>query len=70
MFLPAGVPKEVVSKLNTEIVKAVKSPDVREFITNEGGDPVGSSPDELAKYFRREIDKYAKVIKSGNITAE
>jgi tripartite-type tricarboxylate transporter receptor subunit TctC len=70
MFLPAGVPKEVVSKLNTEIVKAVKSPDVREFITKEGGDPVGSSPDELAKYFRREIDKYAKVIKSGNITAE
>ncbi|MGZ5089873.1 MAG: tripartite tricarboxylate transporter substrate binding protein [Burkholderiales bacterium] len=70
MFLPAGTPKEVVSKLNSEIVKALKSPDVREFITKEGGDPVGSSPEELAKYFKREIDKYAKVIKSGNITAE
>jgi hypothetical protein len=43
---------------------------VRDFITKEGGDPVGSSPDELNKYFRREIDKYAKVIKAGNITAE
>jgi tripartite-type tricarboxylate transporter receptor subunit TctC len=70
MFLPAGAPKEVVSKLNSEIVKALKSPDVREFITKEGGDPVGSSPDELAKYFKREVDKYAKVIKAGNITAE
>ncbi|MDB5923097.1 MAG: hypothetical protein JWN13_2033 [Betaproteobacteria bacterium] len=70
MFLPAGAPKEVVSKLNSEIVKALKSPDVRDFITKEGGDPVGSSPDELAKYFKREVDKYAKVIKAGNITAE
>jgi tripartite-type tricarboxylate transporter receptor subunit TctC len=70
MFLPAGTPKEVVSKLNSEIVKALKSPDVREFITKEGGDPVGSSPDDLAKYFKREVDKYAKVIKAGNITAE
>lgn len=70
IFLPAGTPKEIVTKLNGEIVRALKSPDVREFITKEGGDPVGSSPDDLAKYFRREIEKYAKVIKSGNITAE
>lgn len=70
MFLPAGTPKEVVMKLNSEIIKALNSPDVREFITREGGDPVGSSPEELTKYFRREIDKYAKVIKAGNITAE
>jgi tripartite-type tricarboxylate transporter receptor subunit TctC len=70
IFLPAGTPKEVVSKLNAEIVKALKSPDIREFITKEGGDPVGSSPEELTKYFKREIDKYAKVIKAGNITAE
>jgi tripartite-type tricarboxylate transporter receptor subunit TctC len=70
MFLPAGTPREVVMKLNSEIIKALNSPDVREFITREGGDPVGSSPEELTKYFRREIDKYAKVIKAGNITAE
>jgi tripartite-type tricarboxylate transporter receptor subunit TctC len=70
MFLPAGTPREIVTKLNAEIVKALKAPDVRDFITREGGDPVGSSPEDLAKYFRREIDKYAKVIKAGNITAE
>ena len=70
MFLPAGTPKEIVAKLNAEIVKGIKAPDVREFITKEGGDPVGSSPEELAKYFRQEIDKYAKIIKAGNITAE
>jgi tripartite-type tricarboxylate transporter receptor subunit TctC len=70
MFMPAGTPREVVMKLNAEIIKALNSPDVREFITREGGDPVGSSPDELTKYFKLEIDKYAKVIKAGNITAE
>jgi tripartite-type tricarboxylate transporter receptor subunit TctC len=70
MFLPAGTPKEIVAKLNAEIVKGIKAPDVSEFITKEGGDPVGSSPDELSAYFKREIDKYAKIIKAGNISAE
>ena len=70
MFLPAGTPKETLARLHSEIVKALKSPDVHAFITKEGGDPVGSAPEDLAKYFRREIDKYAKVIKAGNITAE
>ena len=70
MFLPAGTPKEIVSKLNAEILKALKAPDLREFITKEGGDLVGSSPEELAKYFQREVAKYAKLIKAGNITVQ
>lgn len=70
MFLPAGTPREITAKLNAEIIKALKSPDVNDFIVREGGDPVGSSPDELAQLFKREIDKYAKIIKAGNISAE
>ena len=70
MFLPAGTPREIVTKLNAEIVKALIAPDVHDFITKEGGDPVGSTPEDLAKYFRREVEKYAKIIKAGNITAE
>ena len=70
MFFPAGTPKEIVTKLNAEIVKALNAPDLREFIIKEGGDPVGSTPEELAAYFKREVDKYAKIIKAGNITAD
>ena len=70
MFLPAGTPKDIAAKLNAEILKALKSPDIRDFIVKEGGDPVGSTPEELAAYFKREVDKYAKIIKAGNITAE
>ena len=70
MFFPAGTPKEIVAKLNAEILKALKAPDLRDFIVKEGGDPVGSTPEELAAYFKREVDKYAKIIKAGNITAD
>lgn len=70
MFFPAGTPKEIVAKLNAEIIKALKSSDVRDFIIKDGGDPVGSTPDELAAYFKREVAKYAKIIKAGNITVD
>jgi tripartite-type tricarboxylate transporter receptor subunit TctC len=70
MFFPAGTPRDMVVKLNGEILKALKAPDVRDFIVKEGGDPVGSSPEQLATYLKREVDKYAKVIKAGNIQPE
>jgi tripartite-type tricarboxylate transporter receptor subunit TctC len=70
MFFPAGTPKEIVSKLNAEILKGLKASDVHGFIVKEGGDPVGSTPEELAAYFKREVDKYAKIIKAGNITVD
>jgi len=70
MFFPAGTPKEIVAKLNAEILKALKAPDLRDFIVKEGGDPVGSTPEELAAYFKREVEKYARIIKAGNITAD
>lgn len=70
MFFPAGTPREIVMKMNAEIIKALKSQDVRGFIIKEGGDPVGSTPEQLAAYFKREIDKYGKVIRVGNIKPE
>jgi tripartite-type tricarboxylate transporter receptor subunit TctC len=70
MFFPKGTSRDIVTKLNAEIIKALKAPDVNEFIRKEGGDPVGSTPEELAAYFKREVDKYAKVIKAANITAD
>lgn len=70
MFFPKGTPKEIVAKMNAEILKALKLPDVDSFIRKEGGEPVGSTPEELAAYFKREVAKYAKVIKAGNIVGE
>ncbi len=70
MFFPKGTPKDIVGKLNAEIIKALKSPDVDGFIRKEGGEPVGSTPEELASYFKREVEKYAKVIKAAKVVGD
>jgi len=70
MFMPAGTPKPIVAKLNSEILKALKASDVHEFMAKEGGEPVGSTPEELTAMFRREIAKYAKVIEAGQIAVQ
>ena len=70
MFFPAGTPKEIVSKMNGEIKKAMGAKDIIDFLGKEGGEPVASSPEELTAYFKREIEKYAKVLKQGNIVGD
>ncbi|MDB5924330.1 MAG: hypothetical protein JWN13_3266 [Betaproteobacteria bacterium] len=70
MFITAGTPKDVIAKLSTEIVKVLQVPDMREAITKDGAEPVGSTPAELGAYFRREVEKYAKVIRAANVQVE
>ena len=67
MFFPTGTPKPIVDKLNSEIGKALRSSDIKEFMPREALDPVASTPEELGALFRREIDRYAKIIRAGNI---
>ena len=70
MFMPAGTPKPIVDKLNAEIVKALKSADVQTYMAKEGGQPVGSTPEELAEMFKREVTKYARVIDNAHIASQ
>jgi len=67
MWFPANTPKDIVGKMNALIVKALQNGKVREFMVNEGLDPVGSTPEELGAQIKREIVKYAEVIRKGNI---
>jgi tripartite-type tricarboxylate transporter receptor subunit TctC len=70
MFAPGSVSRDIVAKLYSEVAKAVQAPDMRDTIIKDGAEPVGSTPDELAAYFRKEVEKYAKVIKAAKITSE
>ena len=70
LFFPAGTPKDIVARMNAEALKALKSPEVLEFMAREGADPVGSTPEELGAQFKREVERYAKVIRAANIQAE
>jgi tripartite-type tricarboxylate transporter receptor subunit TctC len=67
MFFPTGTPKAIVDKLNSEIAKALKAKDIQEFMAREALDPVASNPEQLHANFKREIARYAKIIKAGNI---
>ena len=67
---PAGTPRQIIATLNAETVKAVRMPDVRERLVNEGAFPIGSTPDEFAKFIRSEMVKWEKVVKQAKITAE
>jgi tripartite-type tricarboxylate transporter receptor subunit TctC len=70
MFFPKNTPRPIVDKLNAEIRKALDTPEVKAFMPNEALDPVASSPEELTALLKREIEKYAKVIKIANIRLE
>jgi len=70
VFAPAGTPEAIVNKISQEIARAIQLPDVREFMAREGAEPVGSTPQEFATFFRNEVDRYAKVIRSANIRVE
>lgn len=67
MVAPAGTAASIVSRLHAEGVKALKTPEIREFKKREGAAPVGSSPQELSVHFRNEVDRYTKVIRAANI---
>jgi len=64
LFAPGGTPATIVSRLHAEIVKDLQHPDVSGFMQREGAERVGSSPAEFAALFGRDIDKYAKIVKS------
>ncbi len=70
MFLPAGTPKDIIARLHAETVKALASPDIKEFLIKDGAEAVGSTPEELAAFFRSEVAKYAKVIAVANVRAD
>ena len=70
VLAPAGTPREIVNRLHGEIVRLLQSGDVRERLSGDGADMVGSAPDEFAAFLRAETAKWAKVVKSAGIQPE
>ena len=64
---PAGTPKAIVDKLNAEINKAINRPDVKAAWDKQGAVPLAMSPAEFDAYLRKDIEKWAKVVKDAGI---
>ena len=67
MWAPAAVPPAVIKKLNAEVTRVLKLPEVKTQYATLGIDPVTMQPDEFAKFVRNEIATYKRIVKEGNI---
>ena len=63
VLAPAGLPAPILARLNEELLKALREPDVRERILADGAEPVGSSPAEFRAFLEADLAKWAKVVK-------
>lgn len=68
LFAPAATPANVLAKLNTEVVKALESPDIREYFGSQGFIVSGGTPEQLKALIESEVPKWGRVIKAGNVT--
>ena len=64
---PARTPKDVVTKINRDVLRVLQSPDLIERLKAEGSDPVGNSPEQYSAFLREEISKWHKVIQFAKI---
>ena len=70
VLAPAGTPRNVITRLNAELVKIMHAPDLREKLAATGTDPLTSTPEEFAAYIKREIAKWGDVIRKAGVKAD
>lgn len=63
LLAPAGTPREVIATLAAGVQRAAKDPEMRKRLEEQGGEPVGSTPEEFAALLREEVTKWAEVVK-------
>jgi tripartite-type tricarboxylate transporter receptor subunit TctC len=70
ILVPAGTPHEVISRLNQDISKAARSPEMRQRWIEQGLEPRVTTTDELAAVIKSDVDKWGRIIRQAGIRAE
>ncbi|HTD91787.1 MAG TPA: tripartite tricarboxylate transporter substrate binding protein [Burkholderiales bacterium] len=70
VLTPAGTPKTIIAKLNTEFLRVLRLPDVQERLAVLGVESIGSTPVQAAAHLRRELSKWAKVVRAAGVRAD
>ncbi len=69
-FAPAATPKEIVSKLNAETLKAMKQPEFQKVLSDTGSEFVGTTPEAFAEFIKAESAKWSRVVKESGATVD
>jgi tripartite-type tricarboxylate transporter receptor subunit TctC len=67
---PAGTPAPIIGRLSTELARAARAPDVVERLATDGGEPMGSSPEQFARHIGKEITRWRKVVEATHMRVQ
>ena len=70
VLAPAGTPREIIARLNAELVKALEQPEVRASLLAEGAEPIGGTPEQFAAHISSEKERLGKLIREAKIRLE
>jgi tripartite-type tricarboxylate transporter receptor subunit TctC len=70
VLAPVATPKDIVARLNAEMVKVIQSPEFRKRMDEIGAEPIGNSADQMAQQIKGETEKFAKLVKDAKVVIE
>lgn len=70
VLAPAATPRDIIAKLNAEIVRILRLPEIRERLLGLGAEPVANSPEQFAAFLKEDIARWAKVVKDAKIPVQ
>ncbi|MDO8449407.1 MAG: tripartite tricarboxylate transporter substrate binding protein [Rhodoferax sp.] len=70
VLAPAATPRDVVTRLNTEIVKIINSPEFKKKMDDIGAEPIGNTPEQMARQIKDDTERFAKLVKEARVSIE
>jgi len=70
VMVPVNTPARIIQQLNSEVMKALQSPEVRQKLALQGAEPLGSTPQAYGEYVQKELVRWAKVVKQTGVSLE
>ena len=70
MLAPAGTPKDIVARLNADMVKIIQSPEFRKKMDDIGADPIANTPEQMARQIKDDTARFARLVKEAKVSLD
>jgi tripartite-type tricarboxylate transporter receptor subunit TctC len=70
LFAPAGLPRDILTRLHAESLKALEAPEIRDFFGAQGFIVAGSSPEQFRTFIEAEVARWGRVVKAAKVTVD